>query len=166
MLFLSKPSVLVIFLLVNISTLSFCCFNRWALPFETTVLFRSPGFCMLIQRRALCMHVVLAPITHACSIPHMFLARRLCSVKHYVRTLYNVYGASTFHRTRHTYSCFCHTHTDSSMWLRNTSEKQWWIHDFTKEVSIRMNTHKAHGFFEATPIFNLRWHVLCSPSRS
>ena len=40
------------------------------------------------------VHVVFAPITRACSMPHMFLVRRLCSVKHYVRPLHNVYGVA------------------------------------------------------------------------
>ena len=38
------------------------------------------------------VHIILAPITHACSMPHTFLARGLCSVQHYVQPLYNLYG--------------------------------------------------------------------------
>ena len=57
-------------------------------------LFRSKqlsiGFCMLIQQRVLCTLYLLRLCMHVQC--RMFLARRLCSVKRYVRPLYNVYG--------------------------------------------------------------------------
>ena len=83
-------TVFVIFLLVNISTQSFCCFE----PAGSSPEDQKQLFCFDRLVSACEEHVVLAPITHVCSMPHMFLARRLCSVKHYVWPLYNVYGAA------------------------------------------------------------------------
>ena len=98
--------LIIILLVVNISSLLLCCYDR---------LFHFKSFCFdclaFADSAKGFVYVVLVLNAHAYSMPQMFLMCRLCSVKYYVRPLYNDMERTLSMLSSSIYTQFAHSLT-------------------------------------------------------